>query len=84
MPTHTIPHLKKYVTVSAGDGKPHPILFDSGFRHSDMVPKNWIPVSAGFVLISSGTVHIPDVGSTSLNLNPKPQDHELIFNLIHE
>lgn len=68
----------KYVILADDDGREHVTLFSGKLQHRSMVPTGAKPVSAGFVLFYGGAVVVPEIGSTSLNLDPRPQDQSLI------
>ena len=77
------PHLLKYITVESPSGKIVPILFPTALSHKDALPDGLRPVSAGFVVLYQGTIAFTDIGSDTLNLNPKPADQALIRTLLN-
>lgn len=85
-PDRKDPVLTKYIVVATKSGHEVPILAPQvdGLNHSDLVPDNCTPVSAGFAMFARGQVIIlPNMGSLTLNLDPRPQDKRLIANLLN-
>jgi hypothetical protein len=69
----------KYIILQdPATGREYPILFSSALQHSHLVRYDMRAVSAGFVAIHAGTVIVPEIPSTSLNLFPRPQDREIL------
>jgi hypothetical protein len=69
----------KYIILQdPATGREHPILFSSALQHSHLGRYDMRAVSAGFVAIHAGTVIVPEIPSTSLNLSPRPQDREIL------
>jgi hypothetical protein len=69
----------KYIILQdPATGREYPILFSSALQHSHLVRYDMRAVSAGFVAIHAGTVIVPEIPSTSLNLSPRPQDREIL------
>lgn len=77
------PSPSKYIIVGDAAGNEHAILFHHKLQHNTMVPANMVPVSAGFVMVLSGIMIIPDIDSTTLNLGPRPQDKQILSKLIN-
>jgi hypothetical protein len=68
----------KYIIFTDATGQEHPIIFSSAIQHSSLARYDMCAVSAGFVALHAGLVIIPEIPSTSLNLNPRPQDREIL------
>lgn len=70
--------IRKYVIVADDRGREHPIVFSNSIPHSTVIPEGFHPVAAGFVVRFEGSLCIPDLGSDSLHLDPRPQDKQLL------
>jgi len=72
--------LLKYIIVAPVPGLELAVLFHPSIQHSNLVDKpSTKPISAGFCRITESGVEIdPLLGSTSLNLKPRPEDAALI------
>ena len=72
--------LLKYIIVAPVPGLELAVLFHPSIQHSNLVDKPTTkPISAGFCRITAAGVEIdPVLGSTSLNLKPRPEDAALI------
>lgn len=69
----------KYITIeSPAGGPPWPVVFPSFIAHADALPRGSTAVSAGFLMIYDDRLAVPDVGSESLGLSPRPGDLDLI------
>lgn len=68
----------KYITIRGPSGDPLPIVFHSHLRHCDAVPSGATPISAGFILSYDGHLVIPDIGSDTLGLSPRPGDLDIV------
>ena len=78
-PATTICPINKYVIAADPEGREHVLLFSGHLQHSQMVPAALRPVSAGFWLLTGPQVRVVEsIGSVSLNLNPRPQDADII------
>ena len=71
----------KYVILKVG-GKEHLVIFDNELQHCQMVPPGTVPVSAGFFIVEKGQLIIPQIGSETLKLDPRPGDKALIAELL--
>ena len=75
-------HLAKYIIVER-DGEQHAILFPRKLQHSEMLgPEAGRPISAGFYQIIDPDHLLVDGGSTTLNLNSRPEDAAIIRTLL--
>jgi hypothetical protein len=72
-------HIHKYVIVlDPIAGREYPILFPREIQHSYMVPLGHRAVSAGHLVIYNSSLTVSAVGSTTLNLEPRPQDRAIL------
>jgi hypothetical protein len=69
---------RKYIILADDTGAEHPIIFSQAIQHSHLVRYDMRAVSAGFIAVHAGTVIVPEIPSTSLNLEPRPQDRDLL------
>ena len=71
--------LHKYLIVTDIDPEsPRVIIFAKEIEHRSMVPSLAHTLSAGFFTIHAGRVIIPEIGSTTLNLSPRPEDKAIL------
>jgi hypothetical protein len=69
----------KYIMVECPNGcAPQPIVFPSFICHADALPRGVAPVSAGFLMVYDDRLVVPDIGSESLGLSPRPGDLDLL------
>ncbi len=80
------PTMHKYVVVRPifHDTAPPErlIVFDKEIQHRTMVPEGTRAVSAGFVALYHGQVIVPQIGSETLGLDPRPQDKQLLTHFL--
>jgi hypothetical protein len=68
----------KYVILSQDD-REYPLVFSQDIQHSSMVPLGYKAVGAGFVLICGTQVRVIEGhGSSTLHLDPRPQDQGIL------
>lgn len=68
----------KYVILSQDD-REYPLVFSQDIQHSSMVPLGYKAVGAGFVLICGSQVRVIEGhGSSTLRLDPRPQDQAIL------
>lgn len=79
------PPIRKYIIIRATEPIGYPLapecvlVFDRNLEHKSMVPPRFTPVSAGFLMLLNGTVRVLEgFPSTSLNLEPRPQDQSIL------
>jgi len=74
----------KYVVIKDPRGVKHVILFSSTLNHAEAVPCLCKPISAGYVMIYSGQIVIPEINSMTLNLGPAKGDKQLLSQLLNQ
>lgn len=76
--------IRKYIVLSPeAVGQPERvILFDPSIAHCRALPPGETPVSAGFVVFCRGAPRVPEIGSETLGLQPRPQDLALIAHFL--
>ncbi|HBJ87123.1 MAG TPA: hypothetical protein DDZ88_25340 [Verrucomicrobiales bacterium] len=70
--------LFKYIILRDLEGVERPLVFDRDLQHSHVLPEHTIAVSAGHGVLCEGRLHVPEIGSETLHLDPRPQDRVLL------
>lgn len=70
--------LLKYLIMQDPHGALHPVVFDSCITHAEAAPRGLRALSAGFLVVYDDHLAIPDIGSESLGLSPRPGDLDLL------
>ena len=70
------PH--KYIIARDYLGRERVIVFSRDLPHNAMLPPNHDAISAGFVAVYAGNLILPNIGSDTLNLEPRPRDKQLL------
>lgn len=79
------PMLHKYIILER-DGREYPLVFSREIQHSHVVPwkEGYTPVSAGSFIICGSELRLspgpgcPGAGSSTLEIDPRPQDETIL------
>lgn len=82
IPADDSPRMLKYIILEAPDGTESVLLFSRSLQHRDALPESLRPISAGFVILYDQKISVPKIGSDTLRLDPRPQDHQIISALL--
>jgi len=79
------PQMLKYLIFTfEPDDLEQTVVFDSAIPHKTMVPEGATPISAGFLCIYEGHLTVPQFGSDTLNLDPRPQDKAILQRFLNQ